>query len=102
MTKKKRSYNPNPPTPLDDWDENMDPAIMSGQHWVDEENEPLEKEDIYDDVKPSEQKVTPPPGGMFMHHMHNVSYEFDPVDRVKDEEIEDKEDDSDSNTNSRS
>ena len=40
--KKNREFEPNPKTPLDHWDETIDPALMSGDHWVREENTPLE------------------------------------------------------------
>ncbi|MBU8907027.1 DUF3905 domain-containing protein [Desertibacillus haloalkaliphilus] len=73
--KKKRDFDPNPETPLDHWDENIDPALMSGDFWVEMENAPLEqigwfKSGECDVVK---EKVTPPKS-LFMHPSINVSY----------------------------
>lgn len=73
--KKKREFEPNPPTPLDNWDENIDPAQMSGDHWVREENTPLEEAGFVNsqECEVVEEKMAPP-GAMFMHPSINVSY----------------------------
>ncbi|MDE5412982.1 DUF3905 domain-containing protein [Alkalihalobacterium chitinilyticum] len=72
---KDREFNPNPKTPLDYWDENIDPAQMSGDHWVQEENAPIENNGFADptECEVVEEKMTPP-GAMFMHPSINVSY----------------------------
>ncbi|WP_175576460.1 DUF3905 domain-containing protein [Alkalihalobacterium alkalinitrilicum] len=72
---KDREFNPNPKTPLDHWDENIDPAQMSGDHWVQEENAPLENKGIVDssECEVVEEKMIPP-ASMFMHPSINVSY----------------------------
>lgn len=73
--KKRRDFEPNPITPLDNWSINVDPAIMSGDHWVQEENAPLE-EIGYADSKDCHvvQTNMTPPKSMFMHPTINVSY----------------------------
>jgi hypothetical protein len=78
--KKKREYDPNPITPLDNWSVDVDPAIMSGQYWEREENSPLEK-DIGWERKENQdlQKNIPPAGAMFMHPTHDVGYEHDSI-----------------------
>lgn len=74
--KKNREFEPNPKTPLDNWDETIDPALMSGDHWVREENTPLEIEGIANskECEAVEDKMRPP-GSHFMHPTMNVSYE---------------------------
>ncbi|UOE92855.1 DUF3905 domain-containing protein [Alkalihalobacillus sp. LMS39] len=74
--KEKREFEPNPKTPLDDWDETIDPAIMSGDHWVEEENKPLAHSGLHvesEDCEVVEEKMTPP-RSMFQHPSINVSY----------------------------
>lgn len=73
--KEKREFDPNPKTPLDDWDKTIDPAIMAGQHWVEEENAPLEALGMVEseDCEVAEEKMNPP-GSIFMHPNINVSY----------------------------
>jgi hypothetical protein len=75
--KKRREYNPNPMTPLDYWSVDIDPAIMSGQHWEREENSPLEKDIGWEHVENQELlRGIPPAGAMFMHPTHDVSYDY--------------------------
>ncbi len=73
--KKKREFDPNPETPLDHWNINIDPAIMSGDHWVQEENAPLEGIGYSnsDSCHVVETNLSPPKS-MFMHPTINVSY----------------------------
>lgn len=73
--KEKREFKPNPETPLDNWDENIDPAIMSGDHWVEIENAPLEEAGLFDggECEVVEEKMTDP-AAMFQHPSINVSY----------------------------
>ncbi|WP_078554697.1 DUF3905 domain-containing protein [Bacillus alkalicellulosilyticus] len=74
--KKKREFEPNPKTPLDEWDENIDPAMMSGDYWAKEENAPLEATGFVKNSKDCEvveEKMTPP-YSMFQHPSINVSY----------------------------
>lgn len=73
--KQKREFEPNPITPLDKWNTNIDPAIMSGDHWVQEENAPLEEVGYSnsEDCRVVETNLTPPKS-MFMHPTINVSY----------------------------
>lgn len=103
--KKRRPYDPNPTTPLDHWSKNIDPFVMSGQHWEEEANAPLS---VGLDVEDGEKKAPPsasfdlgdqdqgllvgdvgwereenkdllqgikPMSGIFMHPTHDVSYD---------------------------
>lgn len=73
--KEKREFNPNPKTPLDDWDETVDPAIMSGDHWVQEENDPLEAMGFSESEECEVDEGTfYDPASRFMHPNINVSY----------------------------
>ncbi|UCZ55332.1 DUF3905 domain-containing protein [Bacillus shivajii] len=67
--KQKRSYNPNPETPLDHWDDTIDPAIMSGDHWVEEEEAPL-----IEDEQASRKKIEKETmiKDMFTHPVHQT------------------------------
>ncbi|WP_096199347.1 DUF3905 domain-containing protein [Bacillus sp. FJAT-45350] len=71
--KKKREFEPNPETPLDNWDENVDPAQMSGDHWVEEENAPLQEFFDTKDCNVVEEKMSDP-AAMFQHPSINVTY----------------------------
>ncbi|MGO4887796.1 hypothetical protein ACJ2A9_08565 [Anaerobacillus sp. MEB173] len=73
--KDKREFEPNPKTPLDSWNKNIDPAMMSGDYWVEEENSPLEQMDWFEgeDCEVAEEKMNPPKS-IFMHPTQNVSY----------------------------
>ncbi|MDG5788205.1 DUF3905 domain-containing protein [Evansella sp. AB-P1] len=72
--KKKREFEPNPETPLEHWNENIDPAIMSGDHWVEEEEAPLIDEEENRSRVPLEThaKNKMLPGEHFMHPTHQV------------------------------
>lgn len=57
-------------TPLDHWSTDIDPAIMSGDEWVDN-NEDIghtstENQEMEEGILPQ--------GGVFMHPVHDVSY----------------------------
>ncbi|MCF6093854.1 DUF3905 domain-containing protein [Microaerobacter geothermalis] len=57
-------------TPLDHWSTDVDPAIMAGQHWVDE------GEDVgnaSDENRDYEEGIIAQ-SGIFMHPYHDVSY----------------------------
>ncbi|OIJ13179.1 hypothetical protein BKP45_19860 [Anaerobacillus alkalidiazotrophicus] len=54
---------------------NVDPAIMSGDHWAQEENAPLEQLDFFEEHQCEEISVKKEhPYHMFMHPTINVSY----------------------------
>lgn len=73
--KKRRNFNPNPKTPLDNWSVDIDPAIMSGDHWAMEENSPLEQIDLFEDENCEEVSAKKEhPYDLFMHPTMNVSY----------------------------
>jgi hypothetical protein len=73
--KKQRNFDPNPRTPLDNWSVDIDPAIMSGDHWAQEENSPLEQLDFFDNGHCEEVSAkSEHPYNMFMHPSINVSY----------------------------
>lgn len=73
--KKQRNFNPNPNTPLDNWSDELDPAIMSGDHWAQEENAPLEQLEFLEDGKCEEVSAkNEHPYDLFMHPTINVSY----------------------------
>lgn len=73
--KKPRNFDPNPKTPLDNWSVDTDPAIMSGDHWAEEENAPLEQLDflINGECEEVSTKIEHP-YHLFMHPTINVSY----------------------------
>ncbi|MBU9714570.1 DUF3905 domain-containing protein [Evansella tamaricis] len=74
--KKKREFEPNPETPLDHWDENVDPAMMSGDHWVEEEEAPLVENNRKNDGTKlkleTHNKYRGLPNERFMHPTHQV------------------------------
>uniref|UniRef100_A0A1S2L6L2 DUF3905 domain-containing protein n=1 Tax=Anaerobacillus isosaccharinicus TaxID=1532552 RepID=A0A1S2L6L2_9BACI len=73
--KKQRKFDPNPETPLDNWSVELDPAIMSGDHWAEEENSPLEQLDFFDDGHCEDVSAKKEhPYHMFTHPTLNVSY----------------------------
>lgn len=73
--KKRRTFKPNPKTPLDNWSTDIDPAIMSGDHWAEEENAPIEQFGLIDDSECEEISTKKEhPYHMFMHPTINVSY----------------------------
>lgn len=73
--KKQRSLDPNPKTPLDNWSVEIDPAVMSGDHWAQEENSPLEQLDFFNTDNCEETSAKKEhPYHMFMHPTLNVSY----------------------------
>ncbi len=73
--KKPRKFTPNRRTPLDNWSVEVDPAVMSGDYWAQEENSPLEQIDLFDDEYCEEVSVKKEhPYHMFMHPNINVSY----------------------------
>jgi len=57
-------------TPLDNWSVDIDPAIMSGDEWVDKENDignkAIENEELKEGI--------PTQSSIFMHPTHDVSY----------------------------
>lgn len=74
--KKQRNFNPNPNTPLNNWSVNIDPAIMSGDHWAQEENAPLEQLEFINVGECNEVNVkNERPYDLFMHPTINVSYQ---------------------------
>lgn len=84
--KKKRKFDPNPNTPLDNWTVNVDPAIMSGDHWVQEENAPLEEINFFDHENcENENVIKEHPYDLFMHPVINVSYgnNYEKTDKKK-------------------
>ncbi|MCD8510819.1 MAG: DUF3905 domain-containing protein [Bacillus sp. (in: Bacteria)] len=70
--KKRREFDPNPETPLDHWDDTIDPAIMSGDHWVEEEEAPLAEEELSKIVLQTRTKNRNVYDERFMHPTHNV------------------------------
>jgi len=60
-------------TPLDNWSKNIDPAIMAGDEWVDEEddygNKSIENKELNEGIFTQ--------SGIFMHPTHDVSYKKD-------------------------
>ncbi|MBU9720303.1 MULTISPECIES: DUF3905 domain-containing protein [Bacillaceae] len=71
--KKKREFEPNPETPLDHWDDTIDPAIMSGDHWVEEEEAPLLNDDNSTKMElETHMPYRGMPGERFMHPTHQV------------------------------
>lgn len=58
-------------TPLDHWSRDIDPAIMSGDQWVDNENDPGTERRENQELLSGE-KATPP--APFMHPVHDVTY----------------------------
>ncbi|SDY72779.1 Protein of unknown function [Evansella caseinilytica] len=71
--KKKREFEPNPETPLDHWSVNVDPAIMSGDHWVEEEEAPLRSaEDYFPQKNEAKRSRRPLPSERFLHPVHQV------------------------------
>ncbi len=94
--KKKREFEPNRKTPLDDWDESIDPAIMSGDHWAAEENAPLEEAGFVEDKECEvvEEKMTDP-AAMFMHPSINVTYGNDSFTGTAPDRKEEKKDKND-------
>lgn len=84
--KKRRNFDPNPKTPLDNWSTDIDPAIMSGDHWAEEENAPLEQLDFLNNEECEEVSAKKEhPYDIFMHPTINVSY-GNSQDRTKKEE----------------
>ncbi|ADU30773.1 DUF3905 domain-containing protein [Evansella cellulosilytica] len=69
--KKKREFEANPETPLDHWSINIDPAIMSGDHWVEEEEAPISDSDS-SKIKLSTRMGKHFQTEQFMHPTHNV------------------------------
>lgn len=61
-------------TPLDNWSRDIDPAIMSGDQWVDNQNDP-------GTVRRENQRLlsgdVPSPLAPFMHPTHDVTYGLD-------------------------
>lgn len=57
-------------TPLDNWSVEIDPAIMSGDEWVDIKNDignkAIENEELSEGIVPH--------SSIFMHPTHDVSY----------------------------
>ncbi|WNF35473.1 DUF3905 domain-containing protein [Bacillaceae bacterium IKA-2] len=73
--KKQRNFEPNPKTPLDNWSVDIDPAIMSGDHWAEEENAPLEQLEFLNIGECEEvNEKNEHPYDLFMHPTINVSY----------------------------
>ncbi|MDQ0253728.1 hypothetical protein J2S74_001100 [Evansella vedderi] len=70
--KKKREFEPNPETPLEHWSDNIDPAIMSGDHWVEEEEAPLAEEENTKIVLDTRTKQRNLYDERFMHPTHQV------------------------------
>ncbi len=83
--KKQRNFDPNPKTPLDNWSIDIDPAVMSGDHWAQAENSPLEQLDFFKDGNCEEVSAKKEhPFQMFMHPTMNVSYGNLKRDQIKD------------------
>lgn len=70
--KKKREFEPNPETPLEHWSDRIDPAIMSGDHWVEEEEAPLQDTENSRIPLETNMKNRSLPGEHFMHPTHQV------------------------------
>lgn len=60
-------------SPLDHWSTDVDPAIMSGDHWSTTERDAELKASGDRDFRERPKAF----GGMFMHPMHDVSYDQD-------------------------
>lgn len=67
--KPKKTTN-NKTTPLDNWSKETDPATMSGDQWVDK------NQDIGSNSTENKELAEglPPQSGIFMHPTHDVSY----------------------------
>lgn len=77
MSKEKKYYPDKRETPLEQWSENVDPVLMSGQHWEREGHRP-EELDIGWESRENEDLLQDrfPQGGRFMHPVHDVSYDI--------------------------
>lgn len=84
---KKKKYYKNKSTPLDLWNKEVDPAIMSGQHW-EREGHQVEEEDVgwKTDENQDLRQGIPPQGVPFMHPVHDVSYDKSTAKEKSNEE----------------
>lgn len=90
--KEDRPFDPNPKTPLDDWDDTKDPAQMAGDHWVQEENAPLEEDGFVnsEECEVVEQNMELP-GSIFMHPTMNVAYDNKSFSKTRSKNAKKKE-----------
>lgn len=69
-------------TPLDHWSKDVDPVIMSGDEWTDNESDPGER--VF------EEKLGERPPAPFMHPTHDTGYERN-ADRLSSSERKDND-----------
>ncbi|GAA0364934.1 DUF3905 domain-containing protein [Bacillus horti] len=85
--KKNKKYYKNIQIPLDQWNKEIDPAIMSGQHWEKEGHSVGEVDSGWATEENQELlEGKPPMGGIFMHPVHDVTYDASTVQDDLDEE----------------
>lgn len=92
MKKRAKKYYANKKeSPLDQWSEEVDPAIMSGQHWERDSHSP-EEIDIGWKSEENQDLLQGrlPQGGRFMHPVHDVSYDTSTARPTQTEQEEEK------------
>jgi hypothetical protein len=74
--KRRRKYTPDSGQGVQMWSKDVDPAVMSGQHWERAGVKPDEQDIGWRREENEELKHRIPPAGeMFMHPVHDVSYD---------------------------